>query len=484
MLHDWKMELYWRMPVHIQEFALYLFARRMDKRYYRHEYEEYKQWLMGWKSWSRSYVKEWESQQLQYIVETAAKHVPYYRNKWKGTKWKAVKTEDDLHLLPTIEKQSIRQNEHTFIADNQNPKTLWVEKTSGTTGTSLRIYWPMSMVPKNWAIMEVMIRNVAGVTVKMPRATMAGRAIVKGDTNHPPYWRFNRRWKQLYLSSYHISKKNAPEYIGALKKYGSTWLQGNSSPIAALAECALDAGVESYPIKSAIVTGDTLFDGMRLSIEKFFQCKCFSSYGQCEGVTMATECAHGQMHVIPIFGIMEILKEDGVPCKPGEVGEIVGTSLLNDAMPLIRYRTGDYAAWAEEQNCPCGNPNRIISDLVGRVDDYLVKSDGRKIGRLAAFKRSPTIHSAQLVQDNPGHAYLLVRAGEGYRHSHAVTVCDDILERIGKFALDIVEVHEIPKTPQGKTILVVRLGDRPAMKDIYKALFNKNSIGAATKKGY
>jgi phenylacetate-CoA ligase len=174
-----------------------------------------------------------------------------------------------------------------------------------------------------------------------------------------------------------------------------------------------------------------------------------------------------------MFGIMEILKEDGSPCKPGEVGEIVGTSLLNDVMPLIRYRTGDYAAWAEEQNCPCGNPNRIISDLVGRVDDYLVKSDGRKIGRLAAFKRSPTIHSAQLVQDNPGHAYLLVRPGEGYKHSHATAVCDDILERIGKFAIEIVEVPEIPRTLQGKTILVVRLDDHPAMRENYRQIFRK-----------
>ena len=190
---------------------------------------------------------------------------------------------------------------------------------------------------------------------------------------------------------------------------------------------------------------------MRKSIETFFQCKCIDQYGQSEGVCIAQECSHGQMHVIPAAGIIEIVREDGSPCAPGEVGEVVATSLLNDAMPLIRYRMGDYAAWGVNQSCSCGNPHPIITNLEGRLDDYLLTSDGRKIGRLStAVKRSPTIHSSQIVQDQLGHAYLLVRPGVGYQSSHAVAVKDDILERIGKFKIEIIEVAEIPKTPRGK----------------------------------
>jgi hypothetical protein len=113
----------------------------------------------------------------------------------------------------------------------------------------------------------------------------------------------------------------------------------------------------------------------------------------------------------------------------------------------------------------------VLANLEGRVDDYLVMADGRKIGRLStAVKRSPTIHSAQIVQDRPGHAYLLVRPGQCYRPADAVAVCEDIRERIGTFELEIIEVPEIPKTPQGKTVLVVRLAERPAMRDLYTTL--------------
>jgi len=473
--HDWKMELYWRLPVRMQEAALSLFAMYLEKKYYGPVYEEWKQWLIGWKSWSPDYIKEWKKQRLKHIVEIAAKRVPYYRNQWKKISWRSIQSEADLPLLPMVEKQSIRQNENFFIVEGKNPKKLWVERTSGTTGTSLKIFWPMSMVQQWWAIIEVMVRNVAKVAQEMPRAMMGGRPIIRGDTNYPPYWRYNRRWKHLYFSSYHISKKTAFDYITALKKYNSLWMTGYGSAIATLADNALDEGIDSYKLRTVIVSGDTLLPGMRLSIEKYFQCKCFDHYGQCEGVAMAMECEHGRMHTIPIIGIIEILREDGSPCKPGEVGEIVATSLLNDAMPLIRYRTGDYAAWTEEQNCPCGNPDPIITNIEGRTDDYLLTLDGRKVGRLStAMKRCPNIHSAQIVQDKPGHAFILVCPGEGYRSSYALAVRDDILERIGKFDLEILKVPEIPKTLQGKTVLVIRLDERPAMREIYEKLLKKN----------
>jgi phenylacetate-CoA ligase len=331
------------------------------------------------------------------------------------------------------------------------------------------------MLPQFWAITEVMVRNVAGVAQTVPRAMVGGRPILKGTTDKPPYWRFNRRWQQLYLSSYHISKKTARDYRTALQDYGSEWITGYGSAIAALAEGALEAELPPLHFRSAIVSGDTLLPGMRQSIETFFKCKCYDQYGQSEGVAMAMECPSGRMHIVPWVGIIEIVREDGSSCAAGELGEIVATGLLNDAMPLIRYRIGDYAAWDADQSCSCGNTNPVLSKIEGRTDDYLVTSDGRMIGRLStAFKRSPQVHSAQLVQDDPGHAYLLILPGEGYQSSHAVAIRDDIIERIGSFSLETVEVNEIPKTPQGKTSLVVRLRDRPAMRETYRKILPRS----------
>lgn len=477
MKYDWKMELYWRLPVRVQEIALGVYARHLESIYYGPGYEEFKQFLYGTRDLSAERLEEWVNMRLTHVIRTAATKVPYYRNLFKSLDWWRIKNAGDLKTVPCLDKQSIRMNEHHFLADDLAASGLWMEKTSGTTGTSLKIYWPMDMVPKWWAITEVMCRKVAGVSQEMPRATVSGRPVVRGDTIKPPFWRYNRHWKQLYLSSYHISLDTTSAYTGALNNYKSLWMTGYGSTIASLAENALKTGIEPHAMKAVVVSGDTLTAGMRESIEKFFKCKCYDHYGQCEGVAMAMECRYGNMHIVPMTGIIEILREDGSSCGPGELGVITATTLLNDAMPLIRYNTGDYAAWATSQKCHCGNNNPIICGLEGRVDDYLLTHDGRKIGRIStAMKRSQTIHSAQLVQDRPGHAYLLARPGKGYSRADALAVCRDIRERIGKFELEIIEVPEIPKTPQGKTKLVIRLDESASMEKVYASLLNGRRV--------
>jgi phenylacetate-CoA ligase len=475
-VYDWKMELYWRLPVRLQETVLSAYAVHLDRLYYAPTYENWLRVVSSQREWSRAEAEQWQTTRLQSIVQLAATSVPYYRQRWRDLDWRSIRSISDLRLLPLLEKQAIRQNEGMFLGEGLNPRSLWVEKTSGTTGTSLRIYWPKPMLPQFWAMMEVMVRNVAGVAREMPRAMMGGRAIISGGTTAPPYWRFNRRWRQLYLSSYHVSPRTAPFYVRALRQYKSQWMTGYGSAIGALAESALAVGIEPFPLQAVITSGDTLLPSMRRSIERFFQCKCFDQYGQCEGVAMAMECRYGRMHVVPALGIIEILRPDGSPCAAGEVGEVFATGLLNEAMPLIRYRLGDCAAWADDPLCACGNRQPAISNLEGRVDDYLVTEDGRKIGRLAAFRRSPAVHSAQIVQHQPGRAWLLVRPSNSFRPADALAIRDDILERVGKFDIQVYEVPEIPKTPQGKVKLVVRLEDKPLMREMYQDVLLSSSV--------
>lgn len=462
------MRLYWTLPVRVQEALLGAYACHLDGLYYGNGYAGWVEECRREQQWSRTEAERWQNDRLSLLVERAATRVPYYRWAWRRADWRAVRSAADLQTLPVVEKQSIRGNEMEFMVETVDAASLWETRTSGTTGTALRLYWPRSMLPRYWAIIEVMVRGAAGVSRDCPRAMMGGRTIIRGDTSRPPFWRFIRRWRQLYLSSYHVGNATARSYLRAIREYDSVWITGYGSAIAALAEGADGAAA---PLRAAIVSGDTLLPEMRASIEECFACKCLDHYGQSEGVCMAMECGNGRMHIIPAVGIVEILDENGAACGPGEVGEIVATGLLNEVMPLIRYRTGDYAAWAEERTCPCGNTQRVLSGLEGRVDDYLVTADGRRIGRLStAMKGSPSIHSIQIVQDRPGHGYVLCRPGGGYHPWHGQAVCEAIRERIGSFDLEVVEVAEIPRTARGKRALVIRASPGSAEWQRYEVL--------------
>jgi phenylacetate-CoA ligase len=471
MKSDWKMALYWRLPVTLQEFALGMYAGRLDRTYYGPEFRRWKMMVEDWQSRSWSDAQRWQYERLQSILATAKEFVPHYRDALRGIEPDKIVDGKELMRIPLLSKQELRQKEFRFLVEGFDLSRAFVDRTSGSTGTALTVYWSVSAIQRYWATHEVTVRNAVGVDRFSPRAMIGGRPIVPGRQASPPYWRHNRRWGQLYLSSYHISSLTTREYVEAIRSAEVVWLTGYGSAIGTLARNALEARLAPVPLRVVIVSGDTLQPGMRKAIEEFFQCRCHDHYGQAEGICWIFECERGKLHIIPEFGIMEILRPDGTACVPGEAGEIVATGLLNDAMPLIRYRTGDSAAWAIDQHCSCGRSTPIVECLEGRVDDYLVTTDGRRIGRLStAIKRSPSVHSAQIVQTAPGQGFLLIKPGSGYTRTDADLIYEDILNRIGTYDLRIQEVEEIPKTPAGKLRLVVRLDDRDDLREQYAHL--------------
>ena len=140
------MEIYWRMPVFAQETVLSLYSRYLDRLYYGPTFDKWLEYFAGWKNWSLPAIQDWQDQQLQSLIALAANRVPFYKQQWKNVDWRSVRKASDLCVLPCLDRQALRNNELAFLVEGLKPSQLWVEKTSGTTGTSLRIYWPMSML--------------------------------------------------------------------------------------------------------------------------------------------------------------------------------------------------------------------------------------------------------------------------------------------------------------------------------------------------
>jgi phenylacetate-CoA ligase len=107
-----------------------------------------------------------------------------------------------------------------------------------------------------------------------------------------------------------------------------------------------------------------------------FNAPVFNSYGSREVQAHAFECpTHTGLHVIAPTVYFEILRKDGGDVMPGEVGEVVMTPFFNYAMPLIRYRIGDMASWAEKP-CSCGRKWPLLKDISGRKIECFIRKDG------------------------------------------------------------------------------------------------------------
>jgi len=97
----------------------------------------------------------------------------------------------------------------------------------------------------------------------------------------------------------------------------------------------------------------------------------FSTYGSTEIATSLCECRCGTgNHLHPELLYLETVDEDGNPLPAGAAGELVATTFRMEAMPLIRYRTGDYARLLTEP-CECGRLTQRISPIIGRKNDKL-----------------------------------------------------------------------------------------------------------------
>jgi phenylacetate-CoA ligase len=131
---------------------------------------------------------------------------------------------------------------------------------------------------------------------------------------------------------------------------------------------------KSLRMRRAILGAEKLSSAVRMKIEKGFGVEVFDSYGSSVvlGPGIAGECsAHEGLHVYEDFFIVEVIDPDtGKTLGPGRKGELVITTLMREAFPLIRYRTGDITM-IKEGVCPCGRTHVRLEDFYGRTDDTI-----------------------------------------------------------------------------------------------------------------
>ncbi len=146
-----------------------------------------------------------------------------------------------------------------------------------------------------------------------------------------------------------------------------------------LADTMADMGVDPahQSLAYAVLGAEPWTEAMRDRIEARLHVKAVDIYGLSEivGPGVAIECQEEQhgLHIFEDHFYPEVVDpKSGVARAPGEVGELVLTTLSKEAMPLLRYRTGDLVSLLDRESCRCGRTHRRMSRVAGRVDDMLI----------------------------------------------------------------------------------------------------------------
>jgi phenylacetate-CoA ligase len=358
--------------------------------------------------------------------------------------------------FPLIDKATLISRQGEYFSQGRKPAyPAVVAQTSGTTGTPLDVYRSLGSILREEAF-HLQHWHWAGWRRGARQAVLRGDMVVPMDQRQPPFWFEDGAGKQLVLSTRHLDRGTAGAFAEELRRFGAVQLRAYPSAAYDLATFVEDAGI---PVRfDAVITGsEMLYDFQRARIESVFRAKIFDFYGMAERVAFAASCEQGRLHVNPEYGIVEIVDEQGRPTD-GE-GNIVGTSLHNSIMPLIRYRMNDTARFSHEP-CPCGRTYPVIETVSGRLADQLYDLDGRAVNCTVigfAFDGMHNIRKAQVVQNAADRWTIRVVPGANYTDGDGQRVLDKLSKDVSaRVAATIEVVEDIPKMPNGKFKWVVR----------------------------
>jgi phenylacetate-CoA ligase len=262
--------------------------------------------------------------------------------------------------------------------------------------------------------------------------------------------------KQVYFSAYHISAENAKNYAEAIWKYDLDYMTGYAMSNYFLARFFDENNISVPQLKAVITSSEKLSPEMRQLFQKVYGCKTYDGYSGVEACCVITENEYGQLLINPDVGIMEILKEDGSPCNPGEIGEVYATGLLNFDQPLIRYRIGDMVKLAKDQTTKCGRNMPVVEEIVGRVEDTVVGKDGREMVRFhGIFVNLPNVVEGQIIQQTLDDFELNIATIKGLTTEEINILNKRMISQLGDINIQINQVGSIPRGSNGKFKAVI-----------------------------
>ena len=433
-------------------------ARKLDHERHEVEFERFLQEIRKHDKWSTEEFLEYQRQQLCLLIRHAAKNVPYYRRIFSDMNINVDHFTDlqDLSKLPILEKKVVRENAESLIDETRKGDKFIIAHTSGTTGTPLNLSRELWFNSADYAFSEARWRVAAGMSRRRDRSVSIGvYEVTPQSRTKPPFWVYNRRWKQLYMSCYHLSPKYIGYYVDQLRRFKGDYIEGYPSSIYAVAKYILDNNLEQISFKACFTTAETLFDHYREAFKKAFGCRTFDQYGCNEFVVFAAECSTGSMHLSPEVGIVEVVDDNDQPVPVGQVGQLICTGLMNKVQPLIRYRVGDFGA-LKAGRCLCGSSLPMIQSIEGRTDAIVITRDGRHICRFdPVFKGVSGIREAQIVQDDYEKFRIRVVPGKTYSTMDGDKIMNNLAQRVGEAEIRVELVDEIERTKSGKFKAVV-----------------------------
>ena len=321
---------------------------------------------------SREQIRAWQDERLVKQVRHVWENVPYYRKKMeeKGLTPADIKGVDDLHKLPFLSKDDLRDAYPYGLLGAPLKDCVRIHSTSGTTGKRVVAFYTQEDIDL-WDDCCARALTAAGATNEDVCQVSYGFGLFTGGAG------LNGGSHKVGCLTIPMSSGNTERQIMFIRDLNATILCATPSYAAYLGESMKEMGLTpaQIPLKAGIFGAEAWSEEMRQDIQKTLGIRAFDIYGLTElsGPGVAFECsAQNGMHINEDHFIAEIIDpKTGEVLPDGQQGELVFTALTKKAFPLLRYRTKDICVLSHEP-CPCGRTHVKMCKPRGRSDDMLI----------------------------------------------------------------------------------------------------------------
>lgn len=320
----------------------------------------------------REALESIQLKRLQRTLQSVATHVPFYRNTFRELNLDVSKVTclDHLRDFPFTMKQDLRDNYPYGMFAVPLRDVVRVHSSSGTTGMATVVGYSRRDI-ENWSDLVARILCCAGVTPEDVIQIAFGYGLFTGGFG------LHYGAERLGASVIPISAGNTKRQIQIMQDFKTTALVCTPSYALKMADVMMDMGINpnGLSLNYGLFGGEPWSESMRTEINERLGIIATDNYGLSEviGPGVSGECQEcNGLHVNEDHFLMEILDPETLdPVAPGEVGEVVITTLTKEAFPVIRYRTRDLARLIPEP-CPCGRTLTRMTRVLGRTDDMLI----------------------------------------------------------------------------------------------------------------
>ncbi|MEM4780377.1 MAG: phenylacetate--CoA ligase PaaK [Halalkalicoccus sp.] len=324
-------------------------------------------------SLSRDELTALQSERLRETLAHAVENVPFYRERFAdaGVEWETIDSIEEISVLPFTTKEDLRKTYPDGMIAVAHDRLRRIHASSGTTGKPKIVAYTEADLDL-WS--EVMARSLAAAGVS-PGDTVQnayGYGLFTGGLG------VHYGVERLGATVIPIGGGQTQRQIDLLVDLESDVLTCTPSYALYLAETAEESGRDprAFSLSTVIVGAEPCTQPMRAAIEAALDVTVVDIYGLSEliGPGVSNECheARNGLHVWEDHFYPEVVDpRTGDVLPAGEEGELVLTSLTKEALPIIRYRTGDLTT-LDYGVCDCGRTMVRMDNVTGRSDDLLV----------------------------------------------------------------------------------------------------------------